>query len=84
MKHKWATYIRTTQKHRDIKVRIVMRRQLGREPSDVDLASAIGDRNKYDDLRDSEIIEAYEEGREVCLRWGFAEVVSLNVPYMHG
>ena len=45
-----------------------MRRQLGREPSDVDLASAIGDRNKYDDLRDSEIIEAYEEGREVCLR----------------
>ncbi|TFK91350.1 hypothetical protein K466DRAFT_327135 [Polyporus arcularius HHB13444] len=81
MKFKWATYIRTTKKHRDIKVGIVMRRELNREPTEVELASAVGDKNKYDDLRDSEIIQAYEEGREVMNVWRM-QCVGFDVKFL--
>lgn len=65
MKYKWAAHIRTTKKHRDIRFDIITRREQNREPTPAELEAAVGDKNKYDDLRDSEIVQAYEEGHVV-------------------
>ena len=77
MKAKWANAIANKLKHRDIRVRIVKRRELGREPTDVELATAMDHRGEdFKNVQVSEIIRAFEDGLEVglhllvdCLLW---------------
>ena len=69
MKAKWANAIANKLKHRDIRVRIVKRRELGREPTDVELATAMDHRGEdFKNVQVPEIIKAFEDGLEVGLR----------------
>ena len=69
MKIKWASAIANKLKHRDIRVRIVKRRELGREPTDVELAAATGAKSgKFKNVQVPEIIKAFEDGLEVGFR----------------
>lgn len=52
-------------KHRDVRVGIVLRRRLGREPDEVELANAVSDGDDYKDISRDEIIQAYEQGHQV-------------------
>ena len=66
-KEKWAKAILEKLKHRDIRVRITKRRELGREPTDIDLVAAVEDRdNDFKNVTVHEVIKAYEDGHEVC------------------
>ena len=67
MKKKWAADI--IKKHRDVRVRIVMRRELGRTPMAIEQTLAINNRqNNYKNLEIHEVIKAYEDGDEVGSR----------------
>ena len=44
---------------------IVLRRRLGREPDEVELANAVSDGDDYKDISRDEIIQAYEQGHQV-------------------
>ena len=69
MKAKWANAIANKLKHRDIRVRIVKRRELGREPTDVELATAMDHRGEdFKNVQVPEIIKAFEDGLEVGFR----------------
>ena len=65
MKRKWAGEILTKRKHRDVRVGIVLRRKLGREPDELELSSAVGDGDDYKGVSRDEIILAYEQGHQV-------------------
>ncbi|KAI0675354.1 hypothetical protein C8Q78DRAFT_539361 [Trametes maxima] len=70
VKVKWAEAIRRKKKHKDVRVRILMRRQNGREASDLELAAAVADKKRaYDDLRADDIIYDYEAGLETMFIW---------------
>ena len=51
--------------HRDVRVGIVLRRRLGREPNELELANAVSDGDDYKDVSRDEIIQAYEQGHQV-------------------
>ena len=57
-------------KYRDIRVRIVLRRELGREPTDRELSVAVNNfkEEDYKDVSRDEIIQQYEQGHEVRKR----------------
>ncbi|PIL35906.1 hypothetical protein GSI_01566 [Ganoderma sinense ZZ0214-1] len=64
IKRKWAGDIMNKRKHRDVRVGIVLRRRLGREPDEVDLSNAVSDGDDYKDVSRDEIIQAYEQGHQ--------------------
>ncbi len=59
------SYFEKKKKHRDVRVGIVLRRRLGREPDELELGNAVNDGDDYKDLSRNEIIHAYEQGYEV-------------------
>ena len=67
VKRKWAAGIENKPKFKDIRVRLVTRRDHGCAPTEEEVARIVGDKNNaYKGLIfNDEIIKAYEKGEEV-------------------
>lgn len=66
----WASTVRKRKKRYDVEIRarVTLRRQLGREPTADELKHAFAVETKFDKVTEEDIIQAYEDGREVSGR----------------
>ncbi|KZT10769.1 uncharacterized protein LAESUDRAFT_721145 [Laetiporus sulphureus 93-53] len=71
MKRLWAGYISTRDKDKNVRVRIILRRQNNHhEPTPAEVKRAVKDKeNHYTDVTHDEIIQAFERGDETIYIW---------------
>ncbi len=69
MKRLWAEHILTRKMDKNVRVRVILRRQNDhREPPRAEVERAVKDKkNDYTDVTHDEIIQAFERGDEVSL-----------------
>ncbi|KAI0358499.1 hypothetical protein OH77DRAFT_1188096 [Trametes cingulata] len=81
VKATWAKAIGTKGKHKDVRVRLVLRRELGRQPTALEVKTALADKNEYQNLTSEEIIQAYEAGSETMYIWRM-HCVGFDIPFL--
>jgi len=68
-KNRWAKKICGASWGKRVRIRIMLRRQLGREPKEVEVSDAEKSENTSEDVNAEDVIRAYDEGLEVIHVW---------------
>ena len=65
VKNTWGREIQSKSWGKQVRVEVILRRELGREPTRTEVRDACNSNDRYDNVTAEEIIKAYDEGKQV-------------------